>query len=242
VKKNQKGEEPIGKRVLIQQIVTGKHALGPEVAWEIVGVVANEKVGDLDQDSPGVYVTYMQSPIVGDSLLARGIGDPTLLTKAIESAVWQINKNQPLTDIKTLEEIKTDSVASNRLRTMLLGIFAGIALLLAVVGIYGVISYSVSQRTHEMAIRAALGARAADLLKLVIGKAMLLAAAGLALGLIASFGLTRLLASLLFNTSPTEPATLAAVGAVLSLAALLACYLPARRATKIDPMVALRYE
>lgn len=241
-RRNLKGEEPIGKRVLIQQIVTGKHALGPEVAWEIVGVVANEKVGDLDQDSPGVYVTYLQSPIVGDSLLVRGIGDPTLLTKAIQSAVWQINKNQPLTDIKTLEEIKTDSVASNRLRTTLLGIFAGVALLLAVVGIYGVISYSVAQRTHEMAIRAALGARAADLLKLVIGRAMLLAAAGLGLGLIASFGLTRLLAGLLFNTSPTEPATLIAVGAVLSLAALLACYFPARRAAKIDPMVALRYE
>lgn len=241
-RRNLKGEEPIGKRVLIQQIVTGKHALGPEVAWEIVGVVANEKVGDLDQDSPGVYVTYLQSPIVGDSLLVRGIGDPTLLTKAIQSAVWQLNKNQPLTDIKTLEEIKTDSVASNRLRTTLLGIFAGVALLLAVVGIYGVISYSVAQRTHEMAIRAALGARAADLLKLVIGRAMLLAAAGLGLGLIASFGLTRLLAGLLFNTSPTEPATLIAVGAVLSLAALLACYFPARRAAKIDPMVALRYE
>jgi len=242
VKQFLKGEEPIGKRVLIQQIVTGKHELGPEVPWEIVGVVANEKVGDLNDDSPGVYVTYLQSPIVGDNLLVRAAGDPTLLTKVVEKAVWQVNKNQALTDIKTLEQIKDESVASNRLRTILLGVFAGIALLLAVVGIYGVISYSVAQRTHELAIRAALGARADDLLKLVIGRAMLFAVVGLALGGVASVALTRLLASLLFNTSPTDPITLASVGAMLALAALVACYIPARRATKVDPMVALRYE
>jgi putative ABC transport system permease protein len=235
-------ENPIGKRILIQQIVTGKHELGPEIPWEVVGVVADEKVGSLDDESPGIYVTYMQSPVVGMDLLVRAAGDPQWSIKAIQNAIWQVNRGQALPRVKMLEQIKTESVASDRLRTVLLGLFAAIALVLAAVGIYGVISYSVAQRTHEMGIRAALGATASNLLRLVIGHGMLLAAQGLALGILGSLALTRWLSSLLYNTSPTDPATLITVGLVLGVVALAACCVPARRAAKADPIVALRYE
>jgi putative ABC transport system permease protein len=144
--------------------------------------------------------------------------------------------------VQTLERIKADSVAPNRLRTTLLGVFAGIALLLAAIGIYGVISYSVAQRTHEMGVRLALGARRRDIFGLVIGSGMLLAGIGLAIGLAGSIALTRLLKSLLFGVDATDPATMVTVAALLAGVASLACYVPARRATKVDPMVALRWE
>ena len=236
-------EDPIGKRILIQQILTGKTALGPEIPWQVVGVVKDEKLNGLDDNSsPGIYISYRQSPGPGLGLLVRGAGDPAPLVKSIEQAVWQVNKEQAITEVKTLEQIKAQSVAPNRLRTILLAIFAGLAMLLSAVGIYGVISYSTAQRTHELGIRAALGARAIDLLKLVISHAMLLSIAGLILGFLGSLALTRLLASLLFNTSATDVPTMVAVAAMLILVALAACYIPARRATKVDPMVALRYE
>jgi putative ABC transport system permease protein len=235
-------EDSIGKRILIQQIITGKHELGPEVPWEVVGVVADEKVGGLDDNSPGLYVPYRQSPIVGMELLVRAAGDPRVMLKDIQHAVWQVNKDQALPDGKMLEEIKSQSTASDRLRTVLLGVFAVIALALAAIGIYGVISYSVAQRTHELGIRAALGAGAADLLRLVIGHGMSLVALGLALGVLGALAAGRVLSTLLFNTKPTDVPTLLAVGAVLAMVALAACYVPARRASKVDPMVALRYE
>ncbi len=237
-----KGENPIGKRILVQQIVTGKHALGPEVPWQVVGVTADEKVGDLDDNSPGMYVTFYQSPIVGDSLVIRGAMKPLLLEKPVKEAIWKVNRNQAVTNVQTLEEIKSQSVAPTRLRTVLLAIFAGVAVLLAAVGIYGVLSYSVAQRVHEMAIRLALGAPPGHLLKLVIGKAMLTVLVGLALGAIGAFALTRVLASLLFDTSPTDPFTWIAGGVLLAGVALLACYIPARRTTKVDPITVLRYE
>jgi len=153
-----------------------------------------------------------------------------------------VNNNQAVANIETLEEIKSQSVTPARLRTALLAIFAGIALLLAAVGIYGVVSYSVAQRVREMAIRLALGASPGDLLKLVIGKTMLIVLVGLALGGGAALALTRVLASLLYDTSPTDRVTWVVAGALLAAVALLACYIPARRAMRVDPMVALRYE
>jgi putative ABC transport system permease protein len=233
-------EDPIGQRILIEQIITGKTELGPEIPWEVVGVVADEKVISLDNESPGVYVPAAQSPVVGVALVVRALGDPNQLLKAIQSAVWTIDKNQALTDVKTLEQIKSDSLGSNRLRTGLLGVFAAIALLLAAVGVYGVISYSVAQRRHEMGIRTALGASSGDLVRLVVRHGMLVALSGLVIGSLGAFALTRFLASLLFNTSPTDIPTMAAVACVLALVALLACYIPARRTTRVDPIVALR--
>ncbi|HYM07486.1 MAG TPA: ABC transporter permease, partial [Terriglobales bacterium] len=242
VKKYFKNQDPIGKRVLIQQIISGKHELGPEVPWQVVGVVADEKVDSLDDSSPGVYVSYKQSPALGTALIVRGALDPNRLIKGIQASVWELNKNQALDDIKLLEQIKSESLGGNRLRTVLLGVFAGLALLLAAIGIYGVISYSVAQRMHEMGVRAALGASTWDQIRLVLGSGLSLTAIGLTIGTLGALGLTRLLASLLYGVSPRDPSTLILVGAILAVMALAACYIPARRATRIDPMIALRYE
>ena len=243
-----KGEDPIGKHILIRQLVFGKAGRGPDVPWQVVGVVNDEKVGGrgggigLDEDIPVVYVTFYQNPNIGNSLVVRAAMDPLLLSEAIERAIWEVNNNQPVTNIETLEQIKSESVAPARLRTALLAIFAGIALLLAAVGIYGVVSYSVSQRVREMAIRLAVGASPRDLLKLVIGRTMLLVLVGLALGVGAAIALTRVLVSLLYETSPTDPVTWVITGTMLAAAALLASYLPARRVTKVDPLTILRFQ
>jgi putative ABC transport system permease protein len=238
-----KDEEPVGKRILVQEIVPGRPELGPEIPWEVVGVIADEKVGGLDDNrSSGMYVPLLQSPNFYTSIVVRADMDPTRLVKAMEQRVHQIDKNQALTDIKTMDRIKSESVASNRLRTMLLGVFAGIALLLAGVGIYGVVSYSVAQRSHELGIRSALGATSGSLVRLVISNGMLMAVAGLVIGGAGAFAITRTLSTLLFNVSPNDPATLLSVAALLAGIALLACYVPARRVTAIDPIEALRYE
>jgi putative ABC transport system permease protein len=237
-----KGEDPIGKRILIRQLVFGKTARGPEIPWQVVGVVKDEKVFGLDKDIPVVYVTFYQSPGLANSLVVRAATNPLFLSGSIEQAIWKVNKNQAVANIETLEEIKSQAVAPARLRTALLAIFAGIALLLAAVGIYGVVSYSVAQRVREMAIRLALGASPGDLLKLVIGKTMLIVLVGLALGGGAALALTRVLASLLYDTSPTDTVTWVVAGALLAVVALLACYFPARRVTKVDPLTILRFE
>ncbi len=237
------GEEPIGQRILVQEIVPGRPALGPEIPWEIVGIVADEKTGSLDGNaSAGMYVPIEQSPSTFVSLVVRAHIDPSSLQRALGQAVHDVNKDQPLSDILTLEQIKDESAASNRLRTMLLGIFAAFALLLSAIGIYGVISYTVVQRTHEIGIRAALGASTGTLLRLILGHGMLLAAIGLAVGLAASLGLARLLGSLLFGVTPRDPLTMGAAAVMLACVAFLACYVPARRAAKLDPLVALRCE
>jgi putative ABC transport system permease protein len=241
-----KGEDPIGKRILIRQLVFGKSARGPDIPWQVVGVVRDEKVGgrffSLSADIPVVYVSFYQSPGTRNSLVVRAGLNPLLLSGLIEQAIWKVNNNQAVANIETLEEIKSQSVAPAGLRTVLLAIFAGIALLLAAVGIYGVVSYSVAQRVREIAIRVALGASSGDLLKLVIGKTMLIVLVGLALGAGAALALTRVLASLLYDTSPTDRVTLVVAGALLGAVALLACYFPARRATRVDAIVALRAE
>jgi putative ABC transport system permease protein len=160
----------------------------------------------------------------------------------VRNAVLTLDKDQPVYSIRTLESVLSESVAGPRFRTMLLGVFAGVALILASVGIYGVISYGVSQRTQEIGIRMALGARATDVLKLIVNHGMKLALIGVAIGLAASFALTRLLVSLLFGVTPTDALTFAGVSSLLVAVTLIACYIPARRATKVDPLVALRSE
>jgi len=242
VKRYFKDEDPIGKHVLIQQIIPGQPALGPEIPWQVVGVVADEKASGLDDSSQGDYVSYKQSPTPQTALVVRGAMDPALLVKSIQAAVWQLNKNQAFDDIKTLEQIKSDSLGENRLRTTLLGTFAALALLLAAIGVYGVISYSVAQRTHEIGVRAALGASRWDQLGLVLKDGMALTVLGLAIGVFGALGLTRLLSSFLFGVSARDPWTLAFVGLVLASVAATACLIPARRATRVDPMVALRFE
>jgi putative ABC transport system permease protein len=237
-----KQRDPIGQHVMVEQIITGKRELGPEIAWEVVGIVADEKTDSLDSSSQVVYVPYAQSPIVGVSLLVKGAGEPATFTKAVQQAVWEINKNQALDNVRTLEEIKSESVGSTRLQTFLLGLFATLALVLAAIGIYGVISYVTAQRTQELGVRAALGASSWELMRLVVSGALLPVGIGIALGAGGALLLTRLLRTLLFETTPWDPTTMIAVGIVLTMVALTACYLPARRASRIDPMLALRHD
>jgi predicted permease len=239
-----KDEDPIGKHILISELVFGKRARGREIPWQIVGVVKDEKVtgkvlSGLGEDMPVIYVTFYQSPGTRNSLVVRAT-NPMALINSIEQAIWKVNKDQAVENVETLEEMKSESVAPAWVRTALLTIFAGIAVLLTAVGIYGVVSYSVAQRAREMAIRLALGASRGDLLKLVIGEAILMVLVGLALGAVASLALTRILASLLYDTSPTDRIIWGAAGASLLAVALLACYFPASRVAKVAPLTTLR--
>jgi putative ABC transport system permease protein len=234
-------QDPIGHRLLIQEIVPGKPQLGPEVPWEVVGVIADERTSSLDGIvRPGVYVPIEQSPTMFVSVVVRSAVEPASLARTIAQAVHETDRNQAVTDVRTLEQIKSASAASTRLRTTLLAVFAALALLLSAIGIYGVISYTVAQRTHEIGVRAALGAPAAALLRMVIVNGMTLAGVGLALGLVGALGLTRLLGSLLFGVGARDPVTLAGSAAILAAVAFVACYVPARRAAAMDPLVALR--
>jgi putative ABC transport system permease protein len=236
------GVDPIGKRLLIQGILLWKTQLGPEISREVVGVAADERVGRLDarDDDPGVYVTTDQSPQQFQSLVVRGAIDPTLLQAAIRKTILAINRDQTLTNMKTLEQTKIESLGDNRRRSALLGIFAGFALLLSAVGIYGVVSSAVEQRTREIGIRTALGASPRAILALILRGGMGLVAAGLLLGGAGVFGLMRLLSSLLFGVSERDPLTIGAVAAILAAVAFVACLIPARRATRVNPNIALR--
>jgi len=236
------GEDPLGKTILIAQIITGKHGVGPEIPWQVVGIVGDEKVEDLEDVSAGVYVTFMQSPIVGDYLLVKTTNDPAGLVRSIQEAVWRVKADQALPDVKTLERIKNETTSNGMLRTVLLGVFGLIALLLSAVGIYGVIAYSVAQRTREIGIRAALGASGWQLFWPVVGRGMLLTGIGLAVGSAGAFALTRLISSLLYNTSPNDLPTLITVDLVLAAVAFIASVIPATRAMRLDPATTLRYQ
>ena len=236
-----KDQDPIGQRVLIQDIIPGSPALGPEIPWEIVGVIADEKTSSLEGTTrAGIYVPMEQSPSTFVNVVVRGSIEPQALGRAITQAVHEVDRNQVVTDIRTLEQIKDESAASNRLRMTLLTVFAALALALSAVGIYGVISYTVAQRTHEIGVRAALGAPGAALLRLVLASGMALTLAGLVVGIGGALALTRLLGSLLFGVSARDPLMLGAAAVVLAVVAFLACYVPARRAARLDPLVALR--
>jgi putative ABC transport system permease protein len=232
------GQDPIGKRMKYG-------GANPDNPWAtIVGVVANVKYQGLDQESPRVqtYMPYTQSTFLGASLVIRTAGDPARLAAAVRSEVMALDPDLPVFDVRTMNDVLKESVAPRRLYMTLLGLFAGVAVTLAAIGLYGVMSYSVTQRTHELGIRMALGARQRDVLRLVVGQGMALAFAGIALGVIGAFGLTWLLSSLLFSVSATDPIIFIAIPLILAGVALGASFVPARRATKVDPMVALRYE
>jgi putative ABC transport system permease protein len=241
------GDDPIGKHLTMDDPTK------PAPNWlTVVGVAKNAKQNEWAADPYfEVYLPYLQSHEFQESpksawayltLVVRSTGDPTSLGSAIESEVRSLDKNAVVSQVQTMEQVVSDSTAQPRFYLLLLATFAAVALVLAAVGIYGVMSYSVSRRTHEIGIRMALGAERRDVLRLVVGQGMVLALAGTAVGLLGALGLTRLMASLLYGVKPYDPATFLVVSVVLCLVALAANYIPARRATKIDPMVALRYE
>ncbi len=232
-----------------QQLCVGCEKYGDPAQRRVVGVVNETRQEALDEPPPPtVFIPVTQTAegmkdVLGSTnFVLRTTGAPLSLSSAIVGEMGQLDPNVPVRHIRSMEQLVDRSVAPQRFNLSLLALFAGIGLLLAAVGIYGVMAYTVSQRTHEIGLRMALGAQARDVLKLVVKQCLTLALVGVGIGLIASFALTRLMKNLLFGVSATDPVTLAAVSLLLVLVALLACYIPARRATRIDPLMALRYE
>jgi putative ABC transport system permease protein len=231
------GQDPIGKQVRL-----GRDSSDPAVT--VVGVVGRVKMEGLRKNSDLVqgYFPFRQFPMSGMLFTMRTQLPSEQLIASVRRQVQAFDATQPVYEVRTLEQIRAESVAPERLNLTLLGVFGAVALVLALVGIYGVISWSVTQRTHEIGVRMAFGARTADVLRLVVGQGMKLVGTGVGLGLAGAFLLTRLMTALLFEVSATDPLTFLSIALLLVGVALLACYIPARRATKVDPMIALRCE
>jgi putative ABC transport system permease protein len=237
--------QTVAERYFPQQDPIGKTLQNSRemVPMQIVGVVADVKFSSLSTPKfEEMYLPYQQSPWMAMTIVVRSSCAAQPLVAAVREKITELDPDLPLTGIQPMEKVVSVSVGQPRLITGLVGGFAGFALLLAALGIYGVMAYSVSQRSHEMGIRMALGAAPRDLFRLVVGQGMRLVLVGIALGFLASLGLTRMLATLLFGTSANDPVTFGAVAIILVGVAMAACYLPARRATRVDPLIALRYE
>jgi putative ABC transport system permease protein len=232
------GEDPIGKR-----LTPGRNA-SPDDWFQIIGIAKDIRQFELNADpKPQMYLPFVQADFFapGDLVVKTDV-DPIGLAATVRRTVWEIDKDQPVSNIKTMDEIAAESVARQRFSMLLLTIFAAVALVLAAVGIYGVMSYSVTHRRSEIGIRMALGAQKSDVLKLTVGQGLKLVLIGVGFGLAGAFALTRLMASLLFGVGATDPGTFITISVLLVSVALLANYIPARRATKVDPLAALRYE
>jgi putative ABC transport system permease protein len=239
--------EAFARRYFPAQNPLGKHIkgewTGKSAPAEIVGVVSDVRDVNLNlAPQPGMFVSCVQFPPQAAYVVVRTAGPPLRLAPAVRDQIWSVDKNHPILEITTVDEILSNSVAGPRFRVVLLGAFAGLALVLALVGIYGVVSYGVAQRTHEFGVRMALGASQHDVFKQVVGQGLTMAMSGGVLGLAASFALSRVLTNMLYEIRPTDPITFVGTAILLICVSLVACYIPAQRATKVDPMVALRYE
>ncbi len=227
-------EDPTGQRITIGFEKSPR---------EIVGIVASVKQSTLSSGArPAMYLPHLQLPTGGMSIVIRTSGDPMSLAILARTQIHSVDPGIPVTNIRTMDEIFSASVAQQRFSMLLVGVFGALALVLAAIGIYGVMGYTVTQRKHEIAVRMALGAKTSQVLRLILKDGLVLASLGVGIGLAGAFALTRLMSSLLFDVKPTDTQTFIAVSALLILVALLACFIPARRATKVDPLVALRYE
>ena len=229
------GQDPVGRRIEFNWDTTG---------WqEIVGVVGNVKQYGLQEDMlPTIFVPQAQRPEPAMAVVVRSSLRPDQLVPEIRRQVAALDRNRPLIQVRTMDQVIADSVADRRLPMLILGAFAVAALLLGAIGVYGIVGYSVAQRTQEFGIRMALGARRRDVVRMVLGQDLRLALFGLLIGLAGSLAIARLIAGLLFGITPADPGTLVATSLLILGVALLACYIPARRAARVDPMVALRYE
>jgi putative ABC transport system permease protein len=231
-------QDPIGKRFMF-----GHPSTDPPKWLTIVGVVADTKMYGLANLSRlEVYETFRQNPSRQMDLVVKSRVDPAALTSVVRAAVYSVDKDQSIASVATMKQLVNNSTATRRMTLVLLGLFSALALILGAIGIYGVVSYSVAQRTREIGVRMALGAPRAGVFRMVIGEGMKLAGAGIVIGIPAALGLTRLMSSLLYQVSTADFETFTAVAVLLLLVALVASYMPARRATSVEPIVALRYE
>ncbi len=230
------GENPIGKRISV-------HMFEEPVPTEIIGIVGDVRYDSLTDEAPPM--AYLPLPVLTYSsmtLVLRTTGDPAGMAPTVRRVVHEIDPNQPISDVRTMDQVMAATVGRARFNTLLLGLFAGLATLLAAVGIFGVMSYSVTLRTREIGLRMALGARQGEVLRLILKQGFLLTLIGIGLGLAGALALTRLLSGLLYGVGSTDPATFAAIVVLLTVVSLIACYIPARRATRVDPLSALRYD
>ena len=230
------GENPLGRRVSVEMF--------EEPVWtEIIGIVGDVRYDSLTDEAPPMV--YFPLPVLTYSsmtLVLRTTGDPADMAPTVRRVVHEIDPNQPISDVRTMDQVMAKTVGRARFNTLLLGLFAGLATLLAAVGIFGVMSYSVNLRTREIGLRMALGARQGEVLRLILKQGFLFTLIGIGLGLAGALALTRLLSGLLYGVGSTDPATFAAIVALLTAVSLIACYIPARRATRVDPLIALRYD
>jgi predicted permease len=231
------GENPLGKHVNVSSSL-------PNPEWsEVVGVAGDTRhFSPAAEPSEELYAPLQQEPPLGAYLIVRSVGDPVTIAGALRGAIAGVDSNEPVSELLTMEQRLSTSISPQRFRTILLSIFAGLALLLSAAGIFGVISYWATQRTREIGIRMALGAKRSDVLRLVLGQGMRLTAIGVGLGLAAAFAFSRFIASLLLGVGPDDPLTFAGVTLVLTGVSALACWIPARRAARVDPIVALRHD
>jgi putative ABC transport system permease protein len=231
------GEDPVGKRLK-------QGWPEDELPWrEVIGVVADVKLEGIDRETPlQTYLPITQEPSRSVAVVARTSSNPLAIAAIVEQTIRSIDNDLPVFNTRSMDQLMGNAIGQQRLLMVLLAGFALLALTLAAVGIYGVMSYTVTQRTHEIGIRMAMGARPRDVLLMIVGQGMMLTVAGATIGLAAALGLTRLMSSMLFGVSATDPATFAVLTLILAVVAFFACYLPARRATRVDPLIALRYE
>jgi putative ABC transport system permease protein len=230
------GEDPLGKRITVEMA-------NKPVPTEIIGIVGDVRYDSLtDEAEPTVYFPHPELPYEFMTLVIRTAGDPEEMAPAVRGELRAIDPDQPVSDVRTMNQVMADTVGRARFNTLLLGLFAGLATLLAAVGIFGVMSYSVTLRTREIGLRMALGAQPGRVLMLVLKQGLLLTLIGIVIGLAGALALTRVMSSLLFGVGATDPTTFAAIVLLLAFVSLIACYIPARRATRVDPLIALRYE
>jgi len=248
---NDKAKSVVINETMAREFFGGRAAVGKRMKaaayggdwWEVVGVVADQRFFGWDSDLyPATYFPFAMGPERGMAFVVRTKIEPMSVSSSVRQAIWSVDKDLPFTEVQSMEQRLSASFAGRRFHMILLGVFAALALVLSLVGIYGVMSYSVAQRTREIGVRMALGAERRHVLRLVLGQGLVLTLIGIAAGLGGAFALTRFLATLLYGVHPTDVLTFAVVPLLLAAISILACYIPARRATKVDPLVALRYE
>ena len=238
-----KGVDPLTQRILVEQLIPGVTKLGPPVEWQIVGVFRNIHNGGIRREGfPEIDVPFAQSPWPQAAMAVRTTGDPAEMSKSIAGAVHAVDPDLALADVKTMDQIVSQSLVGDQFITALYVSFAAVALVLAAIGIYGVMAFAVAQRTHEIGLRMALGASQDNVLGLILKEGIILAAIGLGLGLVGACFVGRAMRGLLYGVGTIDVAAFSAVAVTLFMAALLACYVPANKAAKVDPMVALRNE